>query len=132
MKKGVCKIADFGFGTNQPFFKSEVGALGIRAPEFDNLQAYAHSAVDVWAFGVMMHYTAFKKYPFCDERFDYNRFRQSVNNDPYIIPENPPTTTGFKEMLTACFEKDPKKRISTLNLKNLYCFDRIFVQNLKQ
>lgn len=35
IKKGVCKIADFGMGTNQRFFSTvQVGAIGIRAPEF--------------------------------------------------------------------------------------------------
>lgn len=84
VKNGVCKIVDFGFGTDQAFFKSKVGAIGFRAPElFGDKEDSASSAVDVWAFGVMMHFAAFKKYPFCDDKFSYERFKNNVRYDAY-------------------------------------------------
>lgn len=103
IKNGVCKIADFGMGTNQPVFSSmHVGAKLIRAPEFDlKVEGEHTSAVDVWAFGVMMHWLVFKDVPFFDK--DEKIFRQKVWHDRYEIPEYPKMTSSFKEMLTACF-----------------------------
>lgn len=74
-----------------------------------------------------MHFAFFKNIPFF---VDEASFRHRVKNDPYVIPNDPPTSLAFKEMLEACFEKHPEKRITTLKLKKMYCFDRFAIEDL--
>lgn len=117
--------------TNKPFFSdAHFGPIVIRAPEFYK-HGYRHSAVDVWAFGILMHYLIFKKFPFFGDSGDFSAFIINVTRDPYVIPDDPPTSPAFKQMLIACFEKRPEKRITAVNLKKMYCFDRIEVEDLE-
>lgn len=93
------------------FLTSEVGAPIIRAPEFTESDRIKTAAVDVWAFGLMMHSLIFKNLP---KGVDYTL---NVLDEPYVVPDDPPTSTAYKKMLKACLKKNPEDRITTEELK---------------
>ena len=118
MKDGVCKVSDLGLGTDKQRFNSSVGALGVRAPE-SILRDIRTLAVDIWSLGIMMHMMVFIEFPFANSG---SGIEKAIVYDPYEIPEEPKIGPEFRDMLEKCLEKDPVRRITTVELCQHPCF----------
>lgn len=121
LSKGKCKITDFGMSTSKPQHSTKVGAFCIRAPEVLRGEK-GGIEVDIWAFGVIMHELMFGSLPFMNRGPKVENFVMAVTLDAYKIPTEPKISAAFADMLSKCFDKDPKKRITAKQLKEHPCF----------
>ncbi len=57
------KLGDFGFALKEQLSSQQIGTPVFMSPEIFNSEKYS-SEVDVWAFGLTVHYILFKEYYF--------------------------------------------------------------------
>lgn len=111
MKKGLCKIGDFGFATRNETSDQYVGSPEYMAPEiFDIGDGVPYNKqVDIWALGIMLHEMLFGNRPFTGSQ---TQLPGTIKNTVYKVPDNPKTSDTLKDLLYKMLQKDPKKRIT--------------------
>ena len=112
MKKGILKIADFGFASQQKNLETNLGTPTFMAPEFfdDSIKTYSPK-IDVWALNTCLYYFLTNKlYFFANHPAE---LRKQVLTKPFEINQltnNLKETT--KDLLIRGYKKDPNQRLS--------------------
>jgi serine/threonine protein kinase len=108
------KIIDFGLSKIQrPLDRAKeyYGSLSYMAPEIFEGKGYSNE-VDVWSFGIMMHYLKYKNFPFDDVNDDNDVIRNNILNKDYNVDSDSKEDFIIKK----CLEKNENERI---NIKEL-------------
>ena len=79
---------------------------------------YKGKPIDIWALGVTLYILSYKKFPFDVDNGNIIELFKKISEEDYKIPVKPYRSNKFKEVLRACLEKDPNKRITIEDLSN--------------
>jgi serine/threonine protein kinase len=120
----IYKIGDFGFAVKKQINQDIVGTPIFMSPELFREEPYG-SEVDVWAYGLLVHYLLFKEHYFMD--VTENKVKNRVLNSRYQLTEKhmsaiSPVTANF---LMGCLEFDKNKRIRAEVLANHPVFNYV-------
>lgn len=120
----IYKIGDFGFAVKKQINQDIVGTPIFMSPELFREEPYG-SEVDVWAYGLLVHYLLFKEHYFMD--VTENKVKNRVLNSRYQLSEKhmsaiTPVTANF---LMGCLEFDKKKRIRAETLADHPVFNYV-------
>lgn len=120
----IYKLGDFGFAVKKQINQDIVGTPIFMSPELFREEPYG-SEVDVWAYGLLVHYLLFKEHYFMD--VTENKVKNRVLNSRYqLTPKHmsaiSPLTAQF---LSGCLEFDKKKRLRAETLAMHPVFDSV-------
>lgn len=78
--------------------------------------------LDVWGFGITLYYCAYGTYPFYSDVSVFELFKRIINQ-PVVFPHAPWFSSAseagqLEDLLRGCLEKDPKKRITTSEIRH--------------
>ena len=76
--------------------------------------------MDIWAFGVILHQLIIGDSPFGNGE---KSLLQSVLVDKYDMPKTKRASDQCRDLLTRCFDKDCKQRITITEVINHPCFN---------
>ena len=110
------KIIDFGLSKIQRRLdkaKEYYGSLSYMAPEIFEGRGYSNE-VDVWSFGIMMHYLKYNNFPFDDSNDNNDIIRENIKNKEYKILNDSKEDNIIKK----CLEKNENERIKINDLIN--------------
>jgi serine/threonine protein kinase len=83
------------------------------APEIFEGRGYSNE-VDVWSFGIMMHYLKYNNFPFDDSNDNNDIIRENIKNKEYKILNDSKEDNIIKK----CLEKNENERIKINDLIN--------------
>lgn len=120
----IYKLGDFGFAVKKQINQDIVGTPIFMSPELFREEKYG-SEVDVWAYGLLVHYVLFKEHYFMD--VTENKVKQRVLNSKYQLTEKhmkaiSPVTANF---LNGCLEFDKNKRLQAQTLAEHPAFNYV-------
>eukprot|EP01017_Pseudomicrothorax_dubius_P050689 TRINITY_DN963_c0_g1_i15.p1 TRINITY_DN963_c0_g1~~TRINITY_DN963_c0_g1_i15.p1 ORF type:complete len:581 (+),score=153.06 TRINITY_DN963_c0_g1_i15:75-1817(+) len=121
--KGVVKVADFGFSKmneGQSLMTSLVGSPLYTAPQILLGMRYSDKC-DIWSIGVMMFEMIYGTFPWLASTPP--DLARKIKNTPLRIPDSPPTSPEFKQLLAKLLVLDEAVRISWEELFNYPLFD---------
>jgi serine/threonine protein kinase len=111
------RVADFGlaraFTASNPFLQTTCGSPSYIAPEILEQKPYT-AAADIWSAGTVLYAMVTGRVPF----WDYNisvMFQNILTIDPVIPPDLSPF---LRDLITRCLIKDPRLRITLLEIRN--------------
>eukprot|EP00002_Diphylleia_rotans_P021601 TRINITY_DN4202_c0_g1_i2.p1 TRINITY_DN4202_c0_g1~~TRINITY_DN4202_c0_g1_i2.p1 ORF type:complete len:548 (-),score=110.14 TRINITY_DN4202_c0_g1_i2:6-1649(-) len=112
--QGRSKIADFGVAgqLSRSINKMHdfVGTVLFMAPEMLKDRATYDLSADIWALGITSLELAEQGYvPYSNERI-MTAIRKIANNPPPTFADPSKWSSQFRDFLTCCLQKDPKKR----------------------
>ncbi|KAJ5728333.1 hypothetical protein N7493_004663 [Penicillium malachiteum] len=118
------KLADFGLATEE-YFTSDFGcgSTFYMSPECQQtnpqpMSCYASAANDVWSLGVMLVNLTCGRNPWKRASMDDSTFRAYLK-DPFFLKSILPLSTEMVCILSRVFERDPSKRITIPELRQL-------------
>ena len=126
------KIGDFGFSHQADSFKSCIGTPIFMAPEFIQGSPYHRaqnksSAVDIWAFGCIVHQMIFGRHPWSQNARTHEQLIHTIVMGEYKVPEEKAIGGKLgqhtKSMLFQCLTKNPDQRIDIFSLLTHPCFN---------
>lgn len=80
----IYKLGDFGFAVKKQINQDIVGTPIFMSPELFREEPYG-SEVDVWAYGLLVHYILFKEHYFMDTT--ENKVKNRVLNQRYQLTQ---------------------------------------------
>jgi serine/threonine protein kinase len=111
------RVADFGlaraFTASNPFLQTTCGSPAYIAPEILEQKPYT-AAADVWSAGTVLYAMVTGRVPFYDRNISV-MFQNILTTEPIIPPDLSPF---LRDLLQRCLVKDPRLRISLLEIKN--------------
>lgn len=114
------KIGDFGFANVANQFDTTLGTITYMAPELFTQDGNFTNAVDVWAFGCIVHQMIFGSYSF---KGSNKSLVKKIVHSEYSVPATPNVSDETADMLMRCLIKKPKDRITVEQLVNHKCFN---------
>lgn len=127
--EGIIKLSDFGVASSinclndstaeVNLLKSLKGTVPWMAPEVIN-QKYYGKKTDVWSFGCTLIEMATGENPWAsckDENFVQIMLKIGTSEELPDIPKN--VSSELREVILACLERNPLKRIKLSDLKNM-------------
>ncbi|KAJ5736267.1 uncharacterized protein N7483_001392 [Penicillium malachiteum] len=118
------KLADFGLATEE-YFTSDFGcgSTFYMSPECQQtnpqpMSCYASAANDVWSLGVMLVNLTCGRNPWKRASMEDSTFRAYLK-DPFFLKSILPLSTEMVCILSRVFERDPSKRITIPELRQL-------------
>jgi len=116
---GDVKLSDFGcskvFATGNEYLERCNGTPAFLAPEMMKPNTrYRGRPTDVYALGACLYTLVFGRIPFSAPNL-YKLF-QVVQNEPVKYPEDVPITDSLKDVLGCMLHKNPRERISLMEL----------------
>ncbi|KAJ5167905.1 uncharacterized protein N7482_003499 [Penicillium canariense] len=118
------KLADFGLATTD-YFTSDFGcgSTFYMSPECQQshprpMSCYASAANDVWSLGVMLVNLTCGRNPWKRASLEDSTFRAYLK-DPFFLKTILPLSTEMVCILSRVFERDPSKRITIPELRQL-------------
>jgi serine/threonine protein kinase len=106
----IYKLGDFGFAVKKQINQDIVGTPIFMSPELFREEPYG-SEVDVWAYGLLVHYVLFREHYFMDST--ENKVKNRVLGQRYqLTPKHLSVISGnTASLLMGCLEFDKRKRI---------------------
>lgn len=97
----IHKLGDFGFAVKKQINQDIVGTPIFMSPELFREESYG-SEVDVWAYGLLLHYLLFKEHYFMD--VSENKVKNRVLNSRYQLGQKHMSAISSMtaEFLTGC------------------------------
>lgn len=125
-----CKITDFNVSSmlenkeEDNIGKKIEGTDNFRAPECcqDSTETpdLKGKPLDIWALGITAYILAYNTIPFKPKNeFDTLELFDLISKAEVVIPETRKMSDGFIDFLKRCLEKNPNRRITTEEIKNL-------------
>ncbi|CAI7678604.1 hypothetical protein N7533_007064 [Penicillium manginii] len=118
------KLADFGLATTD-YFTSDFGcgSTFYMSPECQQtnprpMSCYVSAANDVWSLGVMLVNLTCGRNPWKRASMEDSTFREYLK-DPFFLKSILPLSTEMVCILSRVFERDPAKRITIPELRQL-------------
>lgn len=116
----TAKICDFSvshvFEDNDDRLTNSAGSPAFLAPELVSNRGHPHGkATDIWAVGVTLYYLVYGECPFLGK--DLPQIYQKIQTQDLHFPRKKEISTELKDLIGKLLEKDPKKRISTQEIK---------------
>ena len=114
----IVKITGFGvstFDSKDEFLRSPVGNLIYAPPEMILSQKYKGELNDIWDVGIVLYAMVCGNLPFSEDNQDINI--NHIVEGFYDIPKD--ISTECVEVINACLECNPDKRITFNKLKDL-------------
>jgi serine/threonine protein kinase len=118
------KLADFGLAT-EDYYTSDFGcgSTFYMSPECQQshprpMSCYASAANDVWSLGVMLVNLTCGRNPWKRASLEDSTFRAYLK-DPFFLKSILPLSTEMVYILSRVFERDPAKRITIPELRQM-------------
>jgi len=120
----IYKLGDFGFAVKKQINQDIVGTPIFMSPELFREEPYG-SEVDVWAYGLLVHYILFKEHYFMDTT--ENKVKNRVLNQRYNLTQKHMSAISpiVANLLTGCLEFDKTKRLRADNLAEHPAFNNV-------
>lgn len=120
----VYKIGGFGLSKKCRNFTEKTGTLKYMGPEHYNKNFKKTKAVDIWAFGLIVHEMIFGKSPYggINPQYYEREVMIRVVHKKYSIPKTKKIERATKNLLVRCLNKNPEHRITVHALLNHPCF----------
>jgi serine/threonine protein kinase len=117
-KEGVYtlyKLGDFGFAVKKQMNEEIVGTPIFMSPELFREETYG-SEVDVWAYGLLVHYMLFKEHYFMENT--ENKVKKKVLETRYTLSpqQRAKLSPATVDLLTRSLEFDKNKRLHSEEL----------------
>ena len=106
----IYKLGDFGFAVKKQINQDIVGTPIFMSPELFREEAYG-SEVDVWAYGLLVHYILFKEHYYMDateQKVKSRVLNQKYQLTPKHLAAIPPATAN---LLKGCLEFSKQNRL---------------------
>ena len=114
--EGSIKLCDFALtGTliNSIAKTKEIGCRPYMAPEridpSTQTEGYTVRA-DVWSLGICLYEIAVGEFPYSKWQTIFDQLNEVVNGPAPKLPANKEFSQDFRDLVSACLEKDPTKR----------------------
>ncbi|XP_020097071.1 mitogen-activated protein kinase kinase 1-like isoform X1 [Ananas comosus] len=121
-KRGEVKIADFGVSAMLARSKEEritvTGTCNYMSPERISNAKYGYKS-DIWSLGLVILECAIGRFPYVpSEEEGWSNIYELLET---IVNQPPPSATDefspeFRSFISSCLQKDPKRRMSSLQL----------------
>lgn len=120
----VYKIGDFGLSKKARRFNEKSGTMRYMGPEYYTQRNNLTKAVDVWAFGLIVHEMIFGRSPYegINPKFYKNEIMIRVIHRKYCVPRTKEIERATNNLLIRCMNKNPDNRITVDNLIVHPCF----------
>ena len=118
-ESGQAKLADFGISKrlgDTEKLKDQAGTPAYLAPEIVKGDEFNGFEADIWALGITLHASVFGRVPFKAETIE--ELYPKICNEELKLPGVPNITNDLSDLLHKMLAKDPKHRISLVEMRS--------------